>query len=186
MQAMKNTLAILALLLAPVAFAQAPANMPIPNQTSVAFTAGASMLGAGGQNATPAADITLDLNAALAQKNYFKDVRLLSDNANAPAIDWQYYGGGARGPIPVSLPKASALSPLSFYWRGTVGIERIVPATGPSQSHVGAMIGGGAEWTTSPGVVVRLFEAGVIISPRAAWGQKVPYVSGGISYLFGH
>lgn len=185
---MRNILAVFTLLLvAPlIAFAQTPNSTPAPIKTSLSFQIGGSMLGTGGMAATPAADITLDLNTAIAQKNYFKDVRLLSDNANAPAVNWQYYGGGARGPVPLKLPSTSALSPLSFYWRGTVGIERIVPATGPSQAHVGAMVGGGAEWTTSPGVVVRLFEAGMIISPGADWGNKAPYISGGISYLFGH
>lgn len=179
-------LAILLTALPCVAQTAAPATTPAPVQSTLSFNVGASAFGAGGTNAEPASDITLNLNPGLAIKGYMSKVSLLSDNALAPGIDYQYYGGGLTAPIPVSLPSTSALAPLSFYWRGTAGIERLVPSSGPSSTHVGAMVGGGATWTTSPGVVVRLFEAGMIISPGAAWGNKAPYIAGGVSYLFGH
>jgi hypothetical protein len=181
---------LLAALIALPSFAQtatAPpaSNTPAPAQSSLSFNVGASAFGAGGTSATPATDVTLTLNPGLASKGYLSEISLLSDNALAPGINWQYYGGGLSAPIPVKFPSTSALSGLSFYWRGSAGMERIVPATGPSQSHVGAMIGGGASWTSASGVKVQLFEVGALITPNAAWGNKAPYFAGGISYLFG-
>lgn len=162
------------------------AQTPAPTQSNMTFNVGASALGAGGTNATPAANITLELNPQFATKGYFSNVSLLSDNAQAPGINWQYYGGGAQLPIPLKIPSSSPLSPLTFYSRGTVGIERIVPSSGPSTSNVGAMVGGGAKWTMQNGMQFKLFEVGIIVSPHAAWGNKVPYFGGSVSYLFGH
>ena len=180
------TLALAVLIGAIPAFGQSvTTSAPAPTQTGLDFNVGGSAFGIGGSSAVPASDITLSLNPGFASKGYIQKVSLLSDNAMAPGIDWQYYGGGATGPIPVKLPASSSLSGLSLYWRGTAGLERIVPASGPSEMHVGAMVGGGANWTSSSGITVRLFEAGMIISPNAAWGNKAPYVAGGISYLFG-
>lgn len=160
------------------------AQVPAPAQSTTNFQIGSGAFGLGmGAQATPAANVTLSLNPGLATKTYLGQVSLISDNLLAPSVNLQYYGGGFSAPIPFKL--TGALSGLSFFWRATGGIDRIVPATGPSVSHFGVMAGGGANWTSSTGVTVKLVEVDFLRTPGAPWGANAPAVSGGVGFIFG-
>lgn len=159
---------------------------PAPTSSTMSFSVGGNALGLGGTTAsTPATDITLTLNPGVATKGYLSEVSLLSDNLLAPGANLQYYAGGFLAPIPVKIPSTSPLSGISFYWRATAGVDRIVPASGPSQTHFGLMAGGGAQYTNSSGVKVTLIEVDFLRTPGSPWGANAPAVEGGLSYVFG-
>jgi hypothetical protein len=157
------------------------AQTPAPTTSNLSFSVGASALGTTSQ-ATPATDVMLSLNAGF--KGVWSNLEFRSDNLLSPGANLQYYGGGINFNVPKKLP--GVLAPLSFYVNGTVGIDRIVPATGPSQAHYAFMGGGGLKWLTSSGVQIRLIEIDDLHTPGAPWGSNTPAISGGISYLFGH
>ena len=174
-------LGLLALLIAVPAYGQTPA----PAQNTMSFNIGASALGlAATQNATPASDIVLSLNPGF-KSAVMQNFALRSDNLLAPGANLQYYGGGVNFTIPYKFAAGNVFAPLSFYVDGTVGADRIVPATGPSASHVAFMAGGGANWQTSSGVQINLVEINLLHTPSAPWGSNAPAISGGISYVFG-
>lgn len=170
---------LFALILASPATAQTPA----PTQTTVNFQIGAGALGmAATSQATPATDIKLSLNPGFAKA---KGLFLVSDNVLAPGANLQYYGGGIQYELPQLFPKTSALAPVEFYLRGTIGADRIVPASGPGQSHIAFLAGGGLAWKPSSSVRIQLIEVDDGHFPGASWGPHVPVISGGLSILFG-
>ena len=167
-----------------LAFAQTPA-VPAPTASTMNFNIGAQAFGLGGSSqATPASDITLSLNPGLTNK-IAKQFDLRSDNLLAPGVSLQYYGGGFNWNAPFKFAATSAFAPLSFYADATVGVNRIVPATGASQAHIGFMAGGGLRWLTTSGVKVTIIEVNVLHAPGAPWGSNAPAYSGGLSYVFG-
>ena len=180
-----KTLIALVVLLFVAAVPVMAQNTPSPTQSTVNFSVGAAALGLGGTaQATAATDVKLELNPGFTAK--LKTLELRSDNLLAPGANLQYYGGGVNFTIPKNFPKTSILAPLSFYVDATVGVNRIVPATGPSTSHIGFMMGGGLRWLTSSGVQMTLIEVNVLHTPGAPWGANAPAISGGLSYVFGH
>lgn len=156
---------------------------PAPTQTTMNFQIGAGALGiASTSQATPATDIKLSFNPGFAK---MKSLSLLSDNVLAPGANLQYYGAGISYEFSNIFPKTSALAPVSFYLRGSIGADRIVPATGASQSHIAFLAGGGLAWNPSSSVRIQLVEVDDGHFPGASWGPHVPVVSGGLSILFG-
>ena len=166
------------------AFAQTATNTPAPTQSSFNFSLGSSAFGLGGSSsAQPAADVVLSLNPGLPGK--LSSLSLVSDSLMDPSGDFQYYGGGVRFDLPNSAWSKTNLAPLSFYVRGTVGADRLVPPSGPSASHIAVMAGGGVEWKLSNGVQFNMVEVDWFHAPGSPWGNNAPAVSGGVSYLFG-
>jgi hypothetical protein len=177
-------LVLVLLFTAPGAMAQTP-TVPVPITSTVNFNIGAQAFGLGGtQQATPASDVTLVLNPGFTNK-IAKQFSLRSDNLLAPGASLQYYGGGFNWNAPFKFALTSAFAPLSFYTDATVGVDRIVPATGPTQAHVSVMAGGGLKWLTSSGVQITLIEVNWLHTPDAPWGNNAPAYSGGLSYVFG-
>ena len=155
------------------------AQAPAPTQESLTFSFGATALGlAPSGDTTPASDIVVKLG-------FTKRVTLRSDNLLAPGANLQYYGGGMQVDLPNKFLSKTVLAPLQPFVAGTIGADRIVPASGPSQSHISFMAGGGLDWTPSVSVRVHLIEVDVAHFPGAPWGANTPAVSGGISMFFG-
>jgi hypothetical protein len=172
----------LLLLLASCAFAQTPT----PVSSTFNFNIGAQAFGLGGTSqATPASDVVLSLNPGFTNK-YLSELEFRNDNLLAPGANLELFTGGINWEPPLKFPASSVFAPLSFYVDGTVGVDRIVPATGPSQAHVGFMTGGGLRWLMSSGVRVNILEINVIHAPGAPWGTNSPAYAGGLSYLFGN
>ena len=173
--------ALCILALAVPAMAQTP---PTPTQSTVNLSIGAGAFGLGGtQQATPASDITLQLNPGLKNK-YFSQVALLSDNLLASNL--QYFGGGLTGPVPNPFPTSSAFGAMYIYWRGSVGADRITDASGHTQSNIAFLAGGGLGWRGPSGLNVTLIEVDDLHAPGALWGNNAPAVQGSISWIFGH
>lgn len=163
--------------------ATAPPPAPAATQSTVSFNIGAGALGLGmASQATPATDIKLSLNPGFAKA---KGLSLISDNVLAPGANLQFYGGGFSYDLPQLFPKTSALAPVLFYVRGTIGADRIVPAVGSGQSHVAFLAGGGLAWQPSNSVRIQLIEVDDGHFPGAPFGANAPVVSGGLSILFG-
>lgn len=161
------------------------AQTPAPTASSLNFNVGAAAFGLGGATqATPASDVVLSLNPGFTQK-FLANLSLRSDNILAPGADLQFYAGGFQYAIPYSFPSASPLHALHFYSDVEFGVDRIVPATTPSQAHFAFMAGGGVNWTMSNGVTVNLIEVNDLHAPGAPWGNDAPALAGGISYIFG-
>jgi hypothetical protein len=161
--------------------ATAPA--PAPTSSTMNFQIGADAFGISPtSSATPASDVIAQLNPGFAKLPGFSFV---SDNLLAPGANLQFYGGGIRYDFGSVFPKTSALAPLSFYVRGTVGADRIVPATGPGQSHVAFLAGGGLSWAPTGALRLQLVEVDDGHFPGAPWGSNAPVVSGGLSIFFG-
>lgn len=152
-----------------------------PTSSSLSFNIGAGALGLSGSQATPATDITLELNPGIAKAPNFS---FRSDNVLAPGANLQFYAGGGSYKLP-KLAKTGLLSQIYFDLNASAGIDRIVPATGPSQSHFGLMAGASMHYLTSVGVDMNLFQVGYMRTPGAPWGGSAPYFGGSISYLFG-
>jgi len=160
-----------------------PVPTPAPVTSTVNFQIGAGALGiAATSQATPATDIKLELNPGFAKA---KSLSLISDNLLAPGANLQYYGGGVSYDLPKIFPKTSMLSPVDFYVRGSVGVDRIVPASGTGQSHIAFLAGGGLAWEPSSAVRIQLVEVDDGHFPGAPWGAHAPVISGGLSLLFG-
>ena len=156
---------------------------PAPTSSTVTFNIGASALGLGGTSqSTPASDITLHLGLGLAKA---PNLYLKSDSLLAPGANLQYYGGGVGDCFPHVFGKNGPLSGLILCAEGSVGADRIVPSSGPSQSHVAFMAGGYFEYQTSSGVNINLVGVEDLHTPGAPWGSNAPAVQGGISYFFG-
>ena len=172
-------IAAMCLLMAVPAFAQTPA----PATSTMAFSVGAGAFGISAtSNATPATDVTLSLNPGIAKLPNFS---FRSDNVLAPGAGMQFYGGGVDYRIPY-LAKTGLFSQIYFTVNGTFGIDRIVPATGPSQANFGFMVGGTVHYVAGS-VDLNLFQAGLLHTPGAAWGSNAPYIGGSVTKtLFGN
>jgi len=174
-------IAAMCLLMAVPAFAQTPA----PATSTLNFNIGAAAFGLGGATqATPASDVILTLNPGLTQK-FLSSLELRSDSVLAPGAGLQFYSGGFQYKVPYALPVSSPLHPLSFYADVELGVDRIVPTAGPSQTHFSFMAGGGVNWTLSNGVTVNLIEINDLHAPGSPWGNDAPAIAGGVSYVFG-
>lgn len=159
------------------------ATAPSPVTSTVNFQIGAGALGiAATSQATPATDIKLELNPGFVK---LPALSLLSDNLLAPGANLQYYGGGVSYDLPKIFPKTSMLAPVDFYVRGSVGVDRIVPASGAGQSHIAFLAGGGLAWEPSSTVRIQLVEIDDGHFPGAPFGANAPVISGGLSLLFG-
>lgn len=180
-------IAVLCLLFAVSAYGQTaapPSNTPTPTQSTMSFNVGSSVFGLGGaSNAQPAADVVLQFNPGIPGK--LANLSLLSDSLLDPSGNFQYYGGGILLPLPNKAWSKTGIAPLSLYVRGTVGEDRLVPASGPAQGHIAFMAGGGACWKLSSGVQFNIVEVDELHAPGAPWGNNAPAISGGISYFFG-
>ncbi len=155
---------------------------PTPSSASLSFNVGAGAFGLGGSsNATPATDIALTLNPGIAKAPNFS---FRSDNLLAPGANLQFYGGGGEYQLP-QLAKTGLLADIHFNLNATFGLDRIAPASGPTQEHFGLMAGASMHYMTSAGVDLNLFQVGFLRTPGAPWGANAPYFGGSISYFFG-
>lgn len=157
--------------------AQTPA--PATSQSTLQFSIGASALGVSpSSDASPASDVTLSLK-------FTSRVSLRSDNLLAPSADLQFYGGGIQVDLPTKLLAKTPLAQLQPYAFGVLGSDRIVPASGASQAHVGFFAGMGLDWKVNATMRMKLIEVGDLHTPGAPWGANAPAVSGGLSLFFG-
>jgi len=78
----------------------------------------------------------------------------------------------------------TALNPSDFqpYLTASIGVDRIVPATGPSQQHIAFLIGGGLNYKPANGVWVNLFEARYARLPGLATNTAI--ISSGFTLNF--
>lgn len=167
----------------------AAAQTVAPAQSTVNLSIGAQAFGLGGASqATPATDVTLQLNPGFSK--ILANLVLESHNILAPSADLQYYGGGVGfcvfGDCPRPIHKLpGVLAPLSLKIGANAGVARIVPAAGPSMGNVGYMAYGELGWTTGPGIHITVFSIGNCHFPKAPWGNNAPCMSGGIEKIFG-
>ncbi len=149
---------------------------PPTNQGSFSLTAQAVALPGGGQTVA-----ATDVGATFQVTTNFS---LRDDNLLAPSNGMQFYGGGANYFLPTSFLKNSKLNPSSFqpYVTGSIGVDRIVPATGPSQQHIAFLIGGGLNYKPATGVWVNLFEARYAKLPGLA--NNTAIISSGFTLNF--
>lgn len=177
------------LLLAVPLFAQtsaSPSNVPTPTQSNLNFQVGGTAMGVGAS--TPATDVTLDLNPNFT--GYASNFTFHSDNFLAPGAGTQYYGGGGHycllGQCPKSMAKIPGVfAPLSISVGGSLGVDRIVPSTGPSSSHIGFMAGVKIGWTLSNGMNIDVLEVKDCHFPGAPFGNNSICEQGGVSYVWG-
>lgn len=151
---------------------------PATHTQTLNISIGASALGlTNSKQADAGTDIVLNFNLK-------GKLDLRSDNILSPGPGLQFYGGGFQYPLLESQLAKTNLKGLQPYVTGSVGIDRIVPATPtpPSQSHIGFLAGGGLNYKNSSGIVVNLVEVRYADFP--GYGRK-PVVSGGLSYIFG-
>lgn len=149
---------------------------PPTNQSSFSLNAQAVALPGGGQTVA-ATDVGFT-------KAITPNFSLRDDNILAPSNGMQFYGGGGNYFLPTSFLKKTLLNPASFqpYVTATVGVDRIVPATGSSQQHIGFLIGGGLNYKPASGVWVNLFEARYAKLPGLA--NNTAIVSTGFTLSF--
>jgi hypothetical protein len=159
----------------------APTPVPTPTQSTLNFNVGSSIFGVGSQ---AAADVILQINPGI-KNSVLKNLSFMTDSLLNSGANFQYYGGGVLFPIPKNPFANTALSPLGFYARGTVGIDRLAPPTGPGSQHIALMVGGGVNWKLANGVQFNIVEVDLLRAPGAPWGANAVAVSGGISYFFG-
>jgi len=109
---------------------------------------------------------------------------LRDDNILAPSNGMQFYGGGGNYFLPTSFLKKTLLNPSDFqpYLTASIGVDRIVPATGPSQQHIAFLIGGGLNYKPANGVWVNLFEARYARLPGLATNTAI--ISSGFTLNF--
>lgn len=145
--------------------------------SSVQVSIGAQALGLGAtSDATPASEIITDIQ-------FTKSVTLESRVLEDPGADLQYYGGGFKLLLPASLLSKTALSSLAPYVDVSVGADRIVPATGPSQSHIAFQMGGGLNWCKG-NLCTQLVEINYGRLPGLPSGASTVLVGGGLSWAF--
>jgi opacity protein-like surface antigen len=158
--------------------AQTVAKPPAPpeNQGSFSLNAQAVALPGGGQTVA-----ATDVGATFAITTNFS---LRDDNILAPSNGMQFYGGGGNYFLPTSFLAKTKLSPSSFqpYVTASLGVDRIVPASGPSQQHIAFLIGGGLNYKPTSGVWVNLFEARYAKLPGLAVNTAI--VSSGFTLNF--
>jgi hypothetical protein len=181
-------LLVLPVLVAPIvipgacrAEAQTVAPKPVANETptspqgNFSLTAQAVALPGGGQTV---AGTIVGFTKAITST-----VSLRNDDLLAPGSSLQGYFGGAQW-FP-SLSKVFAktkLTGLQPYVTGSIGVDRIVPSSGPSQQHIALLIGGGLNYTPSSGPTINLFEVRYARLPGLANNTAV--VSSGLTLSF--
>lgn len=162
------------LLFAVSAFGQAQ-----PSQKTFNVSIGAAALGlTNSKQADAGTDIVLNFNLK-------GKLDLRSDNILSPGPGLQFYGGGFQYSFLENQLAKTNLKGLQPYMTGSVGVDRIVPATPTpnAQSHIGFLVGGGLNWKNANGVTINVVEVRYADFP--GYGRK-PVVSGGLSYMFGH
>lgn len=175
---MKRIVVVLGLLLLAATVASAQTDGPT-NAGKFSITANAVALPGGGQTVA-----ATDVGGTFAVTNHLS---FRSDNLLAPANDLQGYFGGVQYFLPTAkLLKKTTLNAKSFqfYLTGSVGVERIVPATGPNKQHIGVLAGGGANFdpTGSGKFSLNLFEVRYARLPGIA--QNTAIVSSGLTLTF--
>ncbi|MGH9452363.1 MAG: hypothetical protein ACRD2O_00155 [Terriglobia bacterium] len=159
------------------AFALIPAKAQTAAPATLSVNIGASTLGLMGPATVPGTDV-------VARFTVKGNVSLRSDNILAPGANFQGYFGGVQYPLGASLLAKTNLKQLDPYVTGSVGVDRIVAATGPSQAHIAFLAGGGLNWKpASGGLEINLVEVRYARLPGFASNTAI--VSGGISYFFG-
>ncbi len=153
-----------------------PAAAPPTNQGSFSLNAQAVALPGGGQTVA-ATDVGFT-------KAITSNFSLRDDNILAPSNGVQFYGGGANYFLPTRFLAKTLLDPKSFqpYVTASAGVDRIVPASGPSQQHIAFLIGGGLNYKPANGVWVNLFEARYAKLPGLA--NSTAIVSSGFTLNF--
>lgn len=159
-----------------LAFAFPAFSQVTPKTNSVNINIGASALGLTGGNSVPGTDIIASINVK-------GNLLLRSDNILAPGAGFQGYFGGVQYPFLTSQIAKTNLKGLEPYATGSVGVDRIVPSTGPSQAHFAFLAGGGLNYTPSSGIKINVLEVRWMRAPGYATNTAV--VSGGISIFFG-
>lgn len=161
---------------APASTSSSTASAPPTNQGSFSLSAQAVALPGGGQTVA-ATDVGFT-------KAITPNFSLRDDNILAPSNGMQFYGGGGTYFLPTSLLSKTLLDPstLQPYVTASIGIDRIVPASGPSQQHIALLIGGGLNYKPASGVWVNLFEARYAKLPDLA--NNTAIVSSGFTLNF--
>lgn len=174
---MKKLFVIAALFFVPFAYAQNPTPSPVPGGTTetMQISIGAQALGLG--TATAGTDV-------VAKVQFKGALSLRSDNILVPSTNFQLYAGGIQYNLPTSFLAKTNFSSLQGYVSASIGADRIVPASGPSQSHIAFLVGGGLNWQQSTNVIMNLVELRIMHAPGNPSGVNVPVVSGGISLFF--
>ncbi len=152
------------------------ASAPPTNQGSFSLNAQAVALPGGGQTVA-ATDIGFT-------KGITPNFSLRDDNILAPSNGMQFYGGGGNYFLPTSFLSKTLLDPKSLqpYLTASIGIDRIVPTSGPSQQHIAFLIGGGLNYKPANGVWVNLFEARYAKLPGLA--NNTAIISSGFTLSF--
>jgi len=152
------------------------ASRPPTNQGSFSLSAQAVALPGGGQ-IVAATDVGFT-------KAITPNLSLRDDNILAPSNGMQFYGGGGTYFLPTSFLSKTLLDPSSMqpYVTASVGVDRIVPASGASQQHISLLIGGGLNYKPATGVWVNLFEARYAKLPGLA--NNTAIISSGFTLNF--
>jgi hypothetical protein len=152
------------------------ASAPPTNQGSFSLTAQAVALPGGGQTVA-ATDIGFT-------KTITPNFSLREDSILAPSNGMQFYGGGGSYFLPTKFLAKTLLDPkaLQPYVTASVGVDRVVPATGASQQHIAVLIGGGLNYKPANGVWVNIFEARYARLPGVA--NNTAIVSSGFTLNF--
>jgi hypothetical protein len=148
---------------------------PTSPQGSFSLTAQAVALPGGGQTvAGTVVGFTKQLTSTVSLRN---------DNILAPGSSFQGYFGGVQWfPNASKLLAKTKLRGLAPYVTGSVGVDRIVPATGPSQQHIAFLLGGGMNFTPPSGPTINLFEVRYAKLPGLA--NSTAIVSSGFTLNF--
>jgi hypothetical protein len=149
---------------------------PPSNNGSFSLNAQAVALPGGGQTVA-ATDVGFT-------KAITPNFSLRDDNILAPANGMQFYGGGGNFFLPTNFLSKTLLDPKSLqpYVTASIGIDRIAPATGPTQQHIAILIGGGLNYKPANGVWVNLFEARYAKLPGLA--NNTAIISSGFTLNF--
>jgi hypothetical protein len=152
------------------------ASAPPTNQGSFSLSAQAVALPGGGQTVA-ATDVGFT-------KAITPNFSLRDDNILAPSNGMQFYGGGGTYFLPTSIISKTLLDPSSLqpYVTASIGVDRIVPASGPSEQHIAFLMGGGLNYKPANGVWVNLFEARYAKLPGLA--NNTAIVSSGFTLNF--
>lgn len=114
---------------------------PPTNAGKFSITAQAMSLPGGGQ--TVAASMT-GATYALSPNLSLRGEAIL-----APGNDTQAYAGGVQYVLPSSKLLAKSTldaKKLQFYVTGSIGVDRVVPQSGPNQQHLALFAGGGVNY----------------------------------------
>jgi len=161
---------------APASTSPSTATAAPTNQGSFSLTAQAVALPGGGQTVA-ATDVGFT-------KAITPNFSLRDDNVLAPSNGMQFYGGGGTYFLSTNFLSKTLLDPSSLqpYVTASIGVDRIVPASGPSQQHIALLIGGGLNYKPAIGVWVNLFEARYAKLPGLA--NNTAIVSSGFTLNF--